>query len=169
MWHPDLLLNEHPEWQELNSPDAQPFGPADRKAHWNVNGCWISPFGDFYIRQCALFAEKFGWDGYNLDGFGTFTVCYCPTCRQVYREETGTDLPRGRDINDPAFRRYVKWRLARWTDYVYRWQKAVKAVNADFASVPWSTERLEQRMYGRERRSPNTSRTTGYAMRCSPR
>lgn len=27
LWHPQLLYLEHPDWQELTSPDAKPFGP----------------------------------------------------------------------------------------------------------------------------------------------
>ncbi len=140
-WHPDLLINDHPEWQELPSPDSKPVTPEDRKKNPKVqpNGCWISPFGDFYIKQCALFVEKFGWDGYNLDGFGTFAICHCPTCREIYPRETGRPLPDRVDVSDLDFRKYVKWRLNKWDEFVYRWQKTIKGVNPGFAAVPWST------------------------------
>ncbi len=35
-WHPDLLINEHPEWQELPSPSLKPVSQEDRKTNPRV-------------------------------------------------------------------------------------------------------------------------------------
>lgn len=155
MWHPDVLHLEHPEWQELTSPDARPRGAEWlRKEPLPVTGCWNSPFGEFYIRQGVRLARELKWDGANLDGFGCWTTCYCPACRSSYREETGKDIPYRAgpiteqpgvqatsiaDLNDPEYRRYILWRLHRFTRFVDRWQRAIQAENPDFASFFWSS------------------------------
>jgi len=155
MWHPQLLYIEHPEWQELSSPEAKPDGPEHVKNWPPVTGCWNSPFGDFYIRQCVEFIKQFDWDGYNLDGWGCWTTCYCRSCRESYLQETGNDIPYQRregsiepgmhavppieQIGDPEFRREIKWRLNRYVQFVDRWQKALKEIKPDFAAMPWST------------------------------
>nr|CAA9276770.1 hypothetical protein AVDCRST_MAG63-3344 [uncultured Armatimonadetes bacterium] len=154
MWHPQMLYVEHPEWQERNAPDAAPRGPERAKEWPPVTGCWNSPFGDFYIRQCVELLQRLGWDGYSLDGFGCWTTCYCPFCRASYREAAGEDIPfhGGPDkgapgmqttenaarLGDPRFGRYLKWRLRRFTDFVHRWQAALKEARPDFAAMPWT-------------------------------
>lgn len=139
MWHP-ILLDEHPEWQELYSPDARPKGRRNVREPWNgINGCWMSPFGDFFIQQSVEIGKRVGFHGYNLDGFGTFALCYCRYCKKAYREDASAELPPRKDIKDLGYRKFMRWKLDRWTDFVWRWQKAIKDVNPDFAAVPWST------------------------------
>jgi len=131
MWHPQMLYLEHPDWQELTSPDAKPFGPEHVKDWPPVTGCWNSPFGDFYIRQCVELTKQLGWDGYTLDGWGCWTRCYCPYCRESYRQDNGREIPfrksqNGRPLppvemlEDVEFRREIKWRLNRFMQFVYR-------------------------------------------------
>jgi hypothetical protein len=137
-WHPQKLLVEHPEWQERYALDAPPRKLGDQDAQF-TNGCWISPFGDFYIAQSVHFAKVFGFEGYNLDGFGTFALCYCRYCQDLYKKDTGEFLPANRNVGSLACRRFMRWKLNQWTDFVYRWQKAVKEISPEFAAIPWST------------------------------
>ena len=82
-------------------------------------------FGDFYIAQSVHFAKVFGFDGYNLDGFGTSALCYCRYCQDAYKKDSGKLLPASRDVASIEFRRFMRWKLNRWTDFVCRWQKAI--------------------------------------------
>ena len=43
------------------------------------------------------------------------------------------------DLTNPEFRRYLKWRLNRFTHFVDRWIKGVHAYKPDFAAFFWST------------------------------
>ena len=155
-WNNRVLLLEHPEWQELAAPDGKPVRLPERKMtdFTPVTGCWNSPFGELFIVGLTKIAKRLDWDGYNLDGFGCWTTCYCPACRQSYRQDTGKEIPTRQvrtpgqsgvrllpadDLNDPDFRMYLKWRLDRFTQYVARWQRAVKQVKPDFAALPWSS------------------------------
>jgi hypothetical protein len=155
MWHPEMLQLLHPEWQELRSPDQKPVKSESYeqavKGQNPVTGCWISPFGEFYIQQAAQLVKQLDWDGASLDGFGSGTVCYCKFCQEAFENDMGKPIPRpppvrtnaaatwAGDVGNPDFRRYLRWRLNRWTQYVYRLQQAVKAVKPEFALMPWST------------------------------
>ena len=93
MWHPQALYIEHPEWQELHSPDAKPIGPEQVK-HWPPSpaaGTRRSATSD--IQQCVAFIKKTDCDGFSLDGWGCWTTCYCPACRESYRKDTGKEIP----------------------------------------------------------------------------
>jgi len=137
MWHQEMLYVKHPEWQELSKPDRVPRGPEKKKEWPPVTGCWNSPFGDFYIEHSVRLAQALGWDGISLDGFGNWR-CFCPSCRESYKQETGLEIP-WEDVNDPQWRRFIQWRLERYDRFVDRWQRALKAVNPEFALIPWST------------------------------
>jgi Trehalose utilisation len=129
---------EHPEWQDLNQPGGKPLKP-EELAKSNVLGCWNSPYGDFFIRSQIALLKMFDFDGYNLDGFGCWSQCYCPACKRSYKEDAGGEIPVGADVNNSAWRHYVKWRLWRYTAFVQRWTAALKAVKPDFVAAPWTT------------------------------
>src|SRR5690606_28359879 len=90
-WNNQLLLIDHPEWQELTAPDAKPHTLDTKKLtdFPPVTGCWNSPFGDKFIEAMVKLAQRLDWDGYNLDGWGCWTTCYCRFCREAYKQETG--------------------------------------------------------------------------------
>ena len=156
-WNTRVLMIEHPEWQELNLPSAKPavLGNKPLAEFGMVTGCWNSGFGDLFIDGMVKLAKRLDWDGYNLDGMGCWTTCDCPACRAAYKHDTGREIPyraakaagsgggqavADNDLNDPAFRHYLKWRLDRYTHYVAKWQTRLKEeVKPDFAAMPWST------------------------------
>ena len=137
-WVTPRIQAEHPDWMEINSPGVRP-PLADPQKNIRVTACWNSPFGDLFIQSQVALVKRLDWDGYNLDGFGCWTHCFCPYCTAAYRKDTGKDIPRTGDVNNPEFRRYFKWRLNRFTYFAARWTAALKAVKPDFVTAPWST------------------------------
>ncbi|MEI6915765.1 MAG: hypothetical protein WCL39_11585, partial [Armatimonadota bacterium] len=129
---------EHPDWQEITTPDGKPLTPEERKNSATM-GCWNSPYGDWFIKSQVEIVKRLGWDGYNMDGFGCWTQCYCPHCRESYKKEMGKEIPLDQDINSSEFRHYLKWRLTRYTAFVRKWTLAMKAVKPDFVCAPWTT------------------------------
>ncbi len=129
---------EHPEWQDMPQPGGKPVSVGDLPAS-GVLGCWNSPYGDFFIKSQVELLKAFDFDGYNLDGFGCWSQCYCPSCRDSYRKDTGREIPVGTDVNSSEWRHYLKWRLWRYTGFVQRWTAALKAVKPDFVAAPWTT------------------------------
>ncbi len=129
---------EHPEWQEINSPGGKPISVAELK-DMHVLGCWNSPYGEWFIKSQVELVKQLDWDGYNMDGFGCWAQCFCPACVGSYRKDTGKEIPVTGDVNSREFRHYLKWRLDRYTQFVYRWTAALKAVKPDFVAAPWST------------------------------
>lgn len=129
---------EHPDWQTIDSPGGKPITVEQLKTN-PVLGCWNSPYGDWFIKSQVELVKRLDWDGYNLDGFGCWSHCFCPYCRAAYRKDQGKDIPASSNVNDSEFRHYLKWRLARYTRFVGKWTAALKAVKPDFVAAPWST------------------------------
>ena len=129
---------EHPEWQEINSPGGKPITVEELK-DLHVLGCWNSPYGEWFIKSQVELVKQLDWDGYNMDGFGCWAQCFCPSCTAAYAADCGHAIPAVRDVNSAEYRHYLKWRLARYTGFVARWTAALKAVKPDFVTAPWTT------------------------------
>lgn len=72
-----------------------------------------------YVRACLTEMNTlYDFEGMFLDMTFFPEVCYCPSCRRRYLEETGRELPRRIDWEDPD-----------WLDFVYRRDEWI----ADFA------------------------------------
>lgn len=132
------IQQKHPDWQVVNSPGEKPITVEQLKTS-AVLGCWNSPYGDWFIKSQVALVKRIDWDGYNMDGFGCWSQCFCPYCEASYRADTGKDIPATGNVNDLEFRHYLKWRLDRYTKFVARWTGALKAVKPDFVAAPWST------------------------------
>src|SRR4051794_36516162 len=101
---------EHPDWQDISSPGGKPITVEQLKQS-AVLGCWNSPYGDWFIKSQVALIKRFDWDGYNMDGFGCWSHCFCPHCEAAYKKDTGRPIPATGDVNKPEFRHYLKWRL----------------------------------------------------------
>ena len=89
---------EHPDWQDINSPGGKPITVAQLK-DMHVLGCWNSPYGDWFIKSQVELVKRLDWDGYNMDGFGCWSQCFCPSCAAAYRSDTGKEIPATGDVN----------------------------------------------------------------------
>ncbi len=75
--------------------------------------CLIGPAREYIKNIVRELAERYDFDGYWLDGFGWFgrtMICHCETCRGLYREDRGVELPQRVHKADEAFRQYYRWR-----------------------------------------------------------
>ncbi len=132
------LQSEHPDWQDMPSPGGKPISLEELKTN-AVLGCWNSPYGDFFIESQVALVKRLDWDGYNMDGLGCWSHCFCPYCRESYLKDTGKEIPASSDVNDSAFRHWLKWKLDRYTHFVERWTRALKKIKPDFVAAPWTT------------------------------
>jgi hypothetical protein len=74
----------------------------------------------------AIFINR--WDGSGM--------CYCEHCRWNFRADSGQELPRTSDPQDPAQRAYILWRQQRLFDLWRLWDGEVRRINADSCVIP---------------------------------
>ena len=131
------VLDEHRDWQVLSAREAKPVDPYTRD--FPPLGCYMSPFGEWYIKKNIEIMKATGWDGQNIDGFHTYVLCYCPACKAAYKKDANADIPPGTDPQSSEYRRFLRWRLEQWGKFVRHWSAELKKVNPEFAFTPWST------------------------------
>jgi hypothetical protein len=121
----DDALRAHPEWFERN-PDGSPRPHGE--SSWLFKTCMFSPY--FTQQMPAIYREinaRYPVDGFFTNGWpstGSLSVCYCESCRQVYRTIGGTP-PEETNAASPLYRRYYDAFMDRVVEVWTAWQRAV--------------------------------------------
>lgn len=114
---------KNPDWFAAN-PDGSP-----KPNHQGLMApCYMGEYANGHaVRFIRHIMETFDVDGVweNSLGFGT-EACYCQTCRTLYRNETGKEIPEGADYLSPAFAEYRTWKAAYADAHVKRMRDTVK-------------------------------------------
>ena len=129
---PEDAARDHPDWctqDEAGQPVARVPGL--------YASCPMGGYQNAYVRE--ILSEILG--RYDLDmvkfGGGSFgfsrTVCYCPNCRQSFRDLTGHDLPSHADWAEPVWRTYTAWRLDQARQRVVWLGEIVHDIDPDMA------------------------------------
>lgn len=127
---PRDILNEHPEWRKRYT-DKVPEGPG--------LGCMLNPEFAAELRKILVRRiEEFDIDGWQFDGWYQREYCCCPSCKKIYKQETGKDVPGRVDITDVNYIKYMTWRDKKLLDQLVLLRKAVKAVKPDAVLVNWN-------------------------------
>jgi hypothetical protein len=100
-------FEHHPDWRIL---------PADGYTQLNTRYgtvCPNSPYRDYVTACIREIAGNYDIDGMFFDMTFWPAVCYCPHCTARFREETGAELPRIVNWDDPTWRAFQAAR-ERW-------------------------------------------------------
>src|SRR4051794_15353577 len=127
---PKALAQAHPEWFTR-----------DRAGNYcEVSEHYVTcPNAAYYHERMPEVIEEI-LTRYDADGIwnnqGKFAAwdtgpCYCDTCRSLFREQCGADIPAEENWSDPVWRRYNEWRYQRIAAWVKRMHEAIHAAKPD--------------------------------------
>jgi len=150
---PHTLAKDHPDWLQRNlAGQAAVFGGG--AAFWIAPGdedVWVSPYATewrkTYMERVPQIAAT-GIDGIYVDipywmthfdgwentwaSFDDFTVA-------AFKQQTGLDAKHDvklGDFSDPAFRKWVEFRIQTFTDFLHEIDRTAKAVNPKIKTIP---------------------------------
>ncbi len=75
--------------------------------------CMNGPHRQFIKDVLTELSRGYDFDGFWLDCYnwwGRVNPCFCETCKQTYRSDTGTEIPRSALLGSSEGRRYIEWR-----------------------------------------------------------
>ncbi len=150
---PHTMAKDHPDWLQRNIA-GQPAVFGGGTAFWIAPGdedVWVSPYAaewrKIYMERVQQIAAT-GIDGIYVDipywmthfdgwenswaSFDDFTVA-------AFKQQTGLDAKRDvklRDSSDPAFRKWVEFRIQTITDFLHGIDATAKAVNPKIKTIP---------------------------------
>ncbi len=102
----------HPEWRMIFEDGK---GSCENFVFFG-NGrfgicCPNTGFRNYFLEELDELNSRYDACGFWIDNLAWWnSICYCPSCRRLYKDETGEDIPRAVDWNDPHFLRFAEWR-----------------------------------------------------------
>jgi hypothetical protein len=121
------LYDMHPEWRQVD-PQGLPVSGIGRS--WGKVVCLNSPYREYLQAMIRQLLATHDLDGVFFDmTFFEPRPCYCGSCRRLFREKYGAELPEKEDWDDPLYRKFVQFRLDSNFTFVKETCDAVKAVN----------------------------------------
>ncbi len=124
----------HPEWIAVTA-DGQP------RRHWASPEMWVTcglgPYNfEFMTAVKREIATRYKIDGIFINRWDGSGMCYCDSCRTLFRAATGFELPRSTNVMDPARRAHTLWRQQRLFDLWRLWDSEVRKINPDACVIP---------------------------------
>ncbi len=127
--------DNHPDWRCIG-PDGKTFREYRNSENFKTGRYGIvcpnnEDYRQYVKDNLQELNRNYQFEGMFLDMTFWPDICYCPSCRKRYLEETGRELPRIIDWEDPEFTDFV-YRREQWmADYAKFAAKAVKEINPD--------------------------------------
>lgn len=132
--HTDAAL-AHPEWLARDES-----GRAIE--HSSMPGVyWTDPFSTYLTEHITEIAKEIARE-YDVDALFANRwetlkgVSYSKPVAARFRTDTGLDLPRESDLEDPAWPAYSAWRSQRFSELVGHWDDAVRSVKPHVRFLP---------------------------------
>ena len=117
----------HPEWVMIDA-DGKP------RRHWASPELWVTcALGPYNFEQMTKITKEivtlYPVDGIFSNRWAGHGVCYCESCKKLFKQFSGFDLPRTRDPQDPARKAYLIWHQERLFELWKVWDDAIRAIN----------------------------------------
>jgi len=150
---PHTMAKDHPDWlQRKINGDPAIFGGGT--AFWIAPGdedVWVSPYAaewrKQYMERVRQIAQT-GIDGIYIDipywmthfeGWENSWASFDDYTVAAFKQQTGLnakhDVKIG-DFSDPAFRKWVEFRIQTFTDFLSEIDRTAKAVNPEIKTIP---------------------------------
>jgi hypothetical protein len=143
------MARSHPTWLQrgVNGKANVFYGGSSGKGrvHWveaDTESAWMSlhsPYVEIFLDRIRKIAAT-GVDGIWLDvpiynDIGVQWADTSPSAAAKFRADTGLEVPRRVNWNDPAWRRWIAWRYREISNFILRTRDAAMSVKSDMAVV----------------------------------
>lgn len=128
------VYKKFPDWFMRNA-DNQPVVTKYQYENRSINlyaGCYLGKHRNEYANEYVSFVmENYAVDGiwHNSPGFNG--ICYCPTCREIYKADLGTEIPMVKSASEGELEKYMGWKRKTADQYMDRIKKTTKSFGDD--------------------------------------
>ena len=124
----------HPDWIAVTSD-----GKARR--HWSNPEVWVTcalgPYNfDFMTQVHEGIMKLYQVDGIFSNRWAGHGTCYCEHCVRNFQSFSGMALPRTNNRQEPAYRKYQRWRINRLKELWFLWDRTIRAVKSTSRYIP---------------------------------
>lgn len=128
------VYQAHPDWIAV---DAK----GQKRRHWSNPDLWVTCALGPYNFEFMTLVHKEIMNLYEVDGifsnrWAGHGLCTCEHCVQNFKTFCGMALSRARDSRDPAYRKYVEWRIKRLRELWFLWDQTIRSVKSTSRFIP---------------------------------
>jgi Trehalose utilisation len=141
---PIPIVRDHADWMHHATDDASIVEKAKLDLTTPENIALRSlplntPYGDYAIECLAEMMRDLDVDGFSFDGCYHHFINFSPFEKELYRKDTGRDIPPRIDLNDEAYRIYLLWADEKLESWYRRLGSRLREVNPESAIYTWTT------------------------------
>ncbi len=131
--HQDVC-DAHPDWIFVDRN-------GHKLRHWRQADAWVTcalgPYNFEFMHEVnrEIFS-RYDVDLLFSNRWAGQSICYCEHCRRNFHDASGRDLPRAKDVHDPAYRAYMLWRENRLLELISHWNAGIHAVKPHCHFIP---------------------------------
>ncbi len=104
------VYRAHPDWFSADA-SGRPYRSGEL-IYACVNGGYYREFLPDVLREIIERSHPQGVTDNSWSGITRDRICHCSNCTKKFRDETGRDLPRARNWDDPVYREWIRWSYA---------------------------------------------------------
>jgi len=124
----------HPEWIAVTSEGSL-------WEHWAMPGVWVTcalgPYNFDFMHEVNLeIVREYGVDGIFCNRWAGSGVCYCDSCRRLFKEFSGLEIPRELDRDSDEMIRYLEWREQRLFELCDHWDAGIREISPASRFIP---------------------------------
>ncbi len=129
-WYSYEFAQKHPGWEQLVST-GESYGRVGPLYGNGTTMCVNSPWRDWAFKLIVETA-KTGVDGIFLDGPVVFPgCCHCETCKRLFHEKTGAEIPEKEDWSNPLWKKFIAFREEFMVNFLSDAREALHSINPD--------------------------------------
>jgi hypothetical protein len=123
----DEAAAAHPEWVAV---DAR----GEKRRHWAAPNRWVTcalgPYNfDFMTAVTREIVSLYKVDGIFANRWQGSGLCYCDSCKKLFKAFSGLDIPRSNNPQDPTVRAYIEWSNGRLFELWRLWDDQIRKIN----------------------------------------
>jgi beta-galactosidase GanA len=141
------VFEQHPEWA-YRTFDGK-IVDYNGDVHVCLNGAYQQEYMYEIVSEAVsrvqvdgVFCNMSGFQvrdySYNYHG-----ICHCDSCKKLFRERFGLELPKAEDLKDPVYRKYKIFQREQVGKQNERLYRHIKSINPDLAVNGYDIQRME--------------------------
>lgn len=129
------VYDAHPDWIAVTADGK-------KRKHWANPDLWVTcalgPYNFEFMKAVnSEIMQRYAPDAIFSNRWSGHGICYCEHCTENFKKFSGMELPKNvqqsnstampaGDRNDPAYRKYIGWRIARLKELWLLWDGEIR-------------------------------------------
>lgn len=127
----------HPDWRIIRADGTDTLWRDGEECN-RFGQCCVNSDGyrEYVKEQITQIVTDYPSFGLWIDMLGWFgNVCYCNSCREKFKAETGLDLPKKEDWNSPEWARFMRFREKSMVEFAQIVKDTARKSNPEISVV----------------------------------